>query len=128
MGSKKWSHLGAALDTTLKMWSQLVSSLLLCFFTSISHGGRYRKYPSYRRRARAVVDLVSGGDSGVTGRLHVVQGYGAVHIGGEIDGLKPGLHGFHVHMTGDIGDNCKAAGGHFNPDGVKLKTSLSQNT
>ena len=77
---------------------------------------------------RAVVDLVSGGDSGVTGRLHVVQGYGAVHIGGKIHGLKPGLHGFHVHMTGDIGDNCKAAGGHFNPDGVKLKTSLSQNT
>lgn len=66
----------------------------------------------------SVVELVAGGDSGVTGKLHIVQGFGNVHITGQIYGLKPGLHGFHVHMNGDLGDNCKAAGGHFNPDEV----------
>ncbi|KAI0228332.1 Superoxide dismutase [Cu-Zn] [Lamellibrachia satsuma] len=26
-------------------------------------------------------------------------------------------HGFHVHKKGDLGDGCKAAGGHYNPLG-----------
>lgn len=34
---------------------------------------------------------------------------------GTVGGLKPGLHGFHVHAEGNLGDSCKAAGGHFNP-------------
>ena len=26
------------------------------------------------------------------------------------------LHGFHVHIEGDITGGCSAAGGHYNPD------------
>lgn len=29
--------------------------------------------------------------------------------------LSPGLHGFHIHENGDLSDNCKGAGGHYNP-------------
>ena len=68
-----------------------------------------------------VVDLVSAGGSGVTGRLqlfHFDFPVRYVSISGYISGLKPGAHGFHIHATGDVGDDCKAAGGHFNPDGV----------
>ena len=74
------------------------------------------------------MDLVSGGDSGVTGKLYLVGGYGHVHVSGQIYGLKPGLHGFHVHMDGNLDNDCKAAGGHFNPDKVKrvLRMSLSR--
>jgi len=59
---------------------------------------------------------VPGGDSGVKGTLTLIQGPGHVRIYGKIFGLEAGPHGFHVHMNGDTGDNCKAAGGHFNPD------------
>ena len=40
---------------------------------------------------------------------------------GQITGLPPGSHGLHVHEFANDGDNCTAAGGHFNPDGVGLE-------
>ncbi|KAL8617890.1 hypothetical protein ACOMHN_016546 [Nucella lapillus] len=40
---------------------------------------------------------------------------GYIHITGTITGLTPGKHGFHIHQFGDIRNNCKAGGGHFNP-------------
>ena len=65
----------------------------------------------------SVVELVAGaGDQNTTGSLMLEQGPYGVLVKGEIIGLSPGYHGFHVHMTGDTGNNCKAAGGHFNPD------------
>jgi len=63
---------------------------------------------------------VSGADENVSGHLslttlsHPKQ---AVLIQGRIYGLKPGLHGFHVHMNGELTSQCKDAGGHFNPAG-----------
>lgn len=65
----------------------------------------------------AKVTLVSGGDSGVTGELVLEQRHpwAAVLIQGRIHGLKKGMHGFHVHTDGKLGNDCKDAAGHFNP-------------
>eukprot|EP00092_Neocalanus_flemingeri_P041324 GFUD01044997.1.p1 GENE.GFUD01044997.1~~GFUD01044997.1.p1 ORF type:complete len:2578 (+),score=536.89 GFUD01044997.1:946-7734(+) len=65
----------------------------------------------------AFVDLLPAGGSRVTGRLSLAQGPGYVRIYGEIFGLEPGYHGFHVHEYGETGNSCDDAGGHFNPDG-----------
>jgi Cu-Zn family superoxide dismutase len=43
---------------------------------------------------------------------------GATTIRGEVKGLAPGLHGFHVHQYGDLSQGCASAGGHFNPFGL----------
>jgi superoxide dismutase, Cu-Zn family len=34
-------------------------------------------------------------------------------IYGKIYGLKPGLHGFHIHEFGDLSNGCASSGNHF---------------
>ncbi|KAH9300108.1 hypothetical protein KI387_011691, partial [Taxus chinensis] len=34
---------------------------------------------------------------------------------GKLTGLKPGLHGFHVHAIGDTTNGCLSTGPHYNP-------------
>lgn len=38
-----------------------------------------------------------------------------VQMTGEVNGLAPGEHGFHIHQNPDCGDGGQAAGGHWNP-------------
>jgi len=45
------------------------------------------------------------------------EGDGATTVTGEVKGLKPGNHGFHIHQFGDYSAGCGSTGGHFNPAG-----------
>jgi Cu/Zn superoxide dismutase len=38
-----------------------------------------------------------------------------VLVTGNVTGLSAGLHGFHVHLKGDMREGCESAGPHFNP-------------
>ncbi|KAK1168089.1 superoxide dismutase [Cu-Zn] [Acipenser oxyrinchus oxyrinchus] len=63
---------------------------------------------------KAVCVLKGTGD--VCGTVHFVQEKnGPVKITGQITGLTPGEHGFHVHAFGDNTNGCVSAGPHFNP-------------
>ena len=42
-----------------------------------------------------------------------------VHVAYNVSGLKPGLHGFHIHEKADFSNGCKSAGGHWNPHGKR---------
>jgi Cu-Zn family superoxide dismutase len=66
------------------------------------------------QRAVAVLHPTMG--SSVTGTITFVTREGYTEISGEIRGLTPGLHGFHVHEYGDISStDGSSAGAHFNP-------------
>lgn len=66
----------------------------------------------------AICVLMPVGDNKVSGTLHFHHEDGQIHVTGEVKGLSPGLHGFHVHEFGDLTDmtSGKSTGGHFNPD------------
>lgn len=45
-----------------------------------------------------------------------------VLVTGNVTGLSAGLHGFHVHVKGDLREGCMSAGPHFNPFLVSLSS------
>lgn len=62
--------------------------------------------------------------SGIKGEIHFHQTIGMdfIQIYGYINGLTPGLHGFHIHTEGanviekcKPGNCCDLLGGHYNP-------------
>jgi len=55
----------------------------------------------------------------VSGNVKFTQTDKGVTVEGEITGLKPGKHGFHVHALGDLSNGCASTGSHFNPHNKK---------
>ena len=66
----------------------------------------------------AVVHIAGASGSLVSGTLALAPLHGGVRMTGDIGGLTPGSHGFHIHQTGDCSAaDAASAGGHFNPTG-----------
>lgn len=56
--------------------------------------------------------------SNISGTVTLTQssGGGAVTIQAQVEGVEgAGMHGFHIHETGDCAADFTSAGGHFNP-------------
>lgn len=77
--------------------------MLVCFFLYLQN--------------RATVVLKNS--DGVFGHLILTQTSEGVHIQGQVSGLAPGKHGFHVHALGDVSNGCMTTGAHYNPTNVR---------
>ncbi|CAJ0941382.1 unnamed protein product, partial [Mesorhabditis belari] len=52
------------------------------------------------------------------GVIDFIQTGNSLSLNGTISsslGLAPGLHGFHIHEKGDLGNGCMDTGAHYNP-------------
>lgn len=64
----------------------------------------------------AVAVLIPTDGNVVHGEIHFTKVAGGVRVVAQVSGLKPGVHGFHIHEFGDASTSDGAgAGGHFNP-------------
>ena len=63
--------------------------------------------------------MMASADATDIGTLVLNATPAGVMIQGELHGLPPGTHGFHVHETGTCEPPFASAGGHFNPDAAE---------
>lgn len=73
---------------------------------------------SFGANARAVIRGTQEG-SAVAGEAILKDSEDGLEMNVEISGATPGLHGIHIHENGSCLDMGNAAGGHYNPGGVK---------
>ncbi len=67
---------------------------------------------------KAIVVLVATEGNKVAGTITFTKSADGVHVEGEVTGLAPGKHGFHIHEFGDVtAKDGMSTGGHFNPGG-----------
>jgi Cu-Zn family superoxide dismutase len=65
-------------------------------------------------KAAATLEAKSG--SQVTGTVTFTKSGDEVQVVADVQNLKPGKHGFHIHEKGDCSAaDASSAGGHFNP-------------
>ncbi len=67
---------------------------------------------------KAVAILAPTKGSEVKGTITFTKVAEGIRVEGEVTGLTPGKHGFHIHEFGDPSSpDGTSAGGHFNPGG-----------
>jgi len=80
--------------------------------------GTTKEAAAHKADAMAVVSPTQGNE--VRGTIYFTKMTEGVRIDGEVTGLKPGTHGFHIHDKGDCASpDGMSAGGHFNPTKMK---------
>ena len=76
--------------------------------------------PKGPKKAVCVLMPTKASNGHAQGTVTFTQTDDGVEITGQITGLTPGKHGFHVHEFGDLSSaDGMATGGHFNPDKEK---------
>ncbi len=66
-------------------------------------------------KAVCVLHPTEGSDA--SGTVTFTRSGSSITVEADIEGLTPGLHGFHIHEYGDCSaPDATSAGGHFNPD------------
>ncbi len=66
---------------------------------------------------KAVCVLHPTEGNNVSGTVTFTRNGSSITVEADVEGLTPGLHGFHIHEYGDCSAaDGTSAGGHFNPD------------
>lgn len=91
-------------------------AVALAATASVSGAIAYIVYADEAKDARASAELAPTQGQQAKGTVTFERKASGVEVAVQLEGLKPGTHGFHVHETGDCSaPDAASAGGHFNP-------------
>lgn len=75
------------------------------------------EHSAEKRERKAIAKLIAPEGSALKGNIHFREIDGKLHIESNVDGIKMGPHGFHIHEVGDCtAKDFSSAKGHFNPE------------
>lgn len=101
---------------------KLITAALSTIVTAVAIAQRteHKDHSEHDIPREAVAVLAPTRGYEVQGTLLFQQQEDGVKVTGEVRGLEPGEHGFHIHEFGDLRHpEGLSAGGHFNPEGHK---------
>ena len=90
----------------------MVAIVVLSFF-----GNFAVTQPAFAAMATTLIKGTAEGST-IAGEATFTEANGGLDVDVKVSNVPPGKHGFHIHEKGDCSDMGKAAGGHYNPDGV----------
>ncbi|KAH8358053.1 hypothetical protein KR084_001223 [Drosophila pseudotakahashii] len=98
------------------MMQYLVVTLALC--ATICSAAQTRNMPI--QAIAYLIGPVQSDNTQVKGNVTFTQNDCGqnVHVRIQLEGLKEGKHGFHIHEKGDLTNGCISMGAHYNPDKV----------
>ncbi|XP_016992947.2 extracellular superoxide dismutase [Cu-Zn] isoform X1 [Drosophila takahashii] len=98
------------------MMQYLVVTLALC--ATICSAAQTRNMPI--QAIAYLIGPVQSDNTQVKGNVTFTQNDCGqnVHVRVQLEGLKEGKHGFHIHEKGDLTNGCVSMGAHYNPDKV----------
>jgi Cu-Zn family superoxide dismutase len=100
----------------MRTWRWILSGVMSVAFTVGCANAADSKPETKKPTAMATIAGAGDNKGKISGKLAFKEVDGGVHVTGEVTGLTPGKHGFHIHEKGDLSDPAlKSAGGHFNP-------------
>lgn len=93
----------------------LAATAVACAVQAVdSHAPAHKRQPA----EAAIAVLKPTGEYKAQGKIVFRAQEGGVQLSGHIEGLTPGLHGFHIHEFGDLSAaDGSSAGDHYNPGG-----------
>jgi superoxide dismutase, Cu-Zn family len=107
---------------------KIVIAMLLLGAPLMLLGAKEDEKAKHGGPTKAIAVVHGFGENHVKGVVHFTATEDGVQIGGQITGLKPGKHGFHIHEFGDCSSaDPKCHGGHFNPEKQKHGGPHSEN-
>ena len=73
---------------------------------------------AFAESGKAVIQATAEG-SAVSGEAAFTETPEGLQASIKVSNIPPGKHGLHIHQYGNCADGGNAAGGHYNPHGVK---------